>query len=74
MIDLQRLRELAAEPQREAMPRTQQFPSMTAELLRQKSEIDALRRGLRDAIAEIELNQETQRENELEAGESRWRG
>lgn len=53
-IDLDRLRELAKEPEREAMPRTSQFPSMTDQLLRQKAEIDALRRSLGDAIAEIE--------------------
>jgi predicted transcriptional regulator len=53
-IDLDRLRELAKEPERDAMPRTSQFPSMTDQLLRQKAEIDALRRGLADAIVEIE--------------------
>lgn len=52
-IDLDRLRELAKEPEREAMPRTSQFPSMTDQLLRQRQEIDALRRGLSDAIQEI---------------------
>ena len=54
MIDLTRLRELAKEPDRTAMTRTSQFPSMTDQLLRQKQEIDALRRGLREAISEIE--------------------
>lgn len=53
-IDLDRLRELAKEPEREAMPRTSQFPSMTDQLLRQRAEIDALRRALADAIYEIE--------------------
>lgn len=36
------------------MPRTSQFPSMTDQLLRQRQEIDALRRGLSEAIFEIE--------------------
>lgn len=54
-LDLDRLRELVDEPPRDAMPRTTQFPSMTEQLLRQKAEIDALRRGLREAIAELEL-------------------
>lgn len=53
-MDLDQLRKLAAEPVREAMPRTSQFPSMTDQLLRQRSEIDALRRGLREAISELE--------------------
>lgn len=54
MIDLDRLRELAAESERGAMPRTSQFPSMTDQLLRQRHEIHALRRGLSEAVAEIE--------------------
>jgi hypothetical protein len=54
MLDLDRLRELAREPERTAMQRTGQFPTMTSEVLRQKQEISALRRGLRDAIMEIE--------------------
>ncbi len=53
-VDLDRLRELAREPERKAMSRSQQFPSMTSEVLRQKQEISALRRGLNEAIAEIE--------------------
>lgn len=53
-LDLDRLRDLAREPQREAMPRTEQFPSMSVQLLAQKAEIDALRRGLQDALVEIE--------------------
>jgi hypothetical protein len=53
-VDLDRLRELAREPERTPMLRTGQFPTMTAEVLRQKQEISALRRGLLDAIAEIE--------------------
>jgi hypothetical protein len=54
MIDLDRLRYLAKEPEREPMPRTPQFPSMAGEVQRQRGEIDALRRGLQEAIAEIE--------------------
>ena len=53
-MDLDRLRELAREPERTAMQRTGQMPTMTSEVLRQKQEITALRRGLLDAIAEIE--------------------
>lgn len=53
-LDLDRLYDLVREPVREAMPRTQQFPSMSAQLLAQKAEIDALRRGLSDALAEVE--------------------
>jgi hypothetical protein len=53
-MDLDRLRELAREPERTAMPRTGQMPTMTSEVLRQKQEISALRRGLNEAIAEIE--------------------
>lgn len=53
-MDLDRLRELAKEPERAAMGRGEQFPSMTSEVLRQKQEIAALRRGLNEAIAEIE--------------------
>lgn len=36
------------------MSRAQQFPSMTSQLLVQKQEVAALRRGLREAIEEIE--------------------
>jgi hypothetical protein len=54
VTDIKRLRELAGEPERTAMSRSQQYPSMSAQLLAQKSEIDALRRGLLDAVAEIE--------------------
>ena len=54
-MDLNRLRELAQEPPREAMSRSHQFPSMTDKVLAQRAEIDALRRGLSDAITEIEL-------------------
>ena len=53
-MDLNRLRELAQEPPREAMSRSHQFPSVTDKVLAQRAEIDALRRGLNDAIAEIE--------------------
>lgn len=54
MLDLDRLRELAKVPERAAMPRTSQYPSMTSQLLRQKAEIEALRRGLNEAIIELE--------------------
>ena len=57
-MDVDRLRELAGEPERTSMSRTQQFPSLTSQLLAQKQEIGALRRGLLDAIAEIERLQE----------------
>ena len=53
-IDLDRLRLLAQEPERAAMPRSEQYPSMTAQLQRQHGEINALRRGLREAVEEIE--------------------
>ena len=55
-MDLDRLRELAKEPDRTAMSRAGfgQFPTMTSEVLRQKQEINALRRGLWEAITEIE--------------------
>jgi hypothetical protein len=56
-MDLDRLRELAREPERTAMQRTGQMPTMTSEVLRQKQEISALRRGLNEAIAEIEALQ-----------------
>ena len=56
-MDLDRLRELAREPERTAMPRTGQMPTMTSEVLRQKQEITALRRGLSEAIVEIEAYQ-----------------
>ncbi len=55
-MDLERLRKLAEEPERTGVTRGR-FPSMTSEVLRQKQEIGALRRGLREAIAEIELDQ-----------------
>jgi hypothetical protein len=54
-MDLDRLRELAREPERTAMPRTSQFPSMTDKVFALKQENSALRRGLNEAIAEIEL-------------------
>ena len=53
-VDLNRLRLLAQEPPREAMKRTQGLPSLTDKVVAQRAEIDALRRGLNDAIAEIE--------------------
>lgn len=53
-VDLDRLRDLAREPERGAMPRSEMFPSMGAELDRQRQEIAALRRALNDAVAEIE--------------------
>ena len=53
-MDLARLRLLAQEPSREAMKRTQGLPSLTDKVVAQRAEIDALRRGLNEAIAEIE--------------------
>jgi len=53
-MDLKRLRTLALEPTREAMGRTQGLPSLTDKVVAQRQEIDALRRGLNEAIAEIE--------------------
>ena len=53
-IDLDRMRLLAQEPPRSAMKRTRGLPSLTDKMLGQRAEIDALRRGLYDAIAEIE--------------------
>lgn len=67
MIDLDRLRELAREPERMAMQRTGQMPTMTSEVLRQKQEIGALRRGLLDAISEIERFQERDQDARWEA-------
>lgn len=64
-MDLDRLRDLAREPERTAMSRSQQFPSMTSQMLVQKQEIDALRRGILEAIAEIERLQEDARFTEL---------
>lgn len=54
LTDLTHLRKLAEDPIREAMPRSRQFPSLSEELVSQKQELNALRRGLREAIAEIE--------------------
>ena len=56
-MDLDRLRELAREPERTAMPRTSQFPSMTDQVFALKQENSALRRGLYEAIQEIEMLQ-----------------
>ena len=53
-MDLDRLRKLTLEAERTAMPRTQGLPSLTDKVAAQRAEIDALRRGLWDAIAEIE--------------------
>ena len=64
-MDLDRLRDLAREPERIAMSRSQQFPSMTSQVLLQKQEIDALRRGILEAIVEIERLQEDARFTEL---------
>jgi chaperonin cofactor prefoldin len=64
-MDLDRLRDLAREPERTAMSRSQQFPSMTSQVLLQKQEIDALRRGILEAIVEIERLQEDARFTEL---------
>ena len=56
-MDLDRLRELAREPERTAMPRTSQFPSMTDKVFALKQENSALRRWLNEAIQEIEMLQ-----------------
>jgi hypothetical protein len=53
-MDLDRLRKLTQEPVRTPMSRTQQFPTMSAQLLVQKQEIAALRLGLLEAVTEIE--------------------
>jgi hypothetical protein len=53
-VDLARLRLLAQEPPRTAMTRKQQFPSLTDAVYELKQENTALRRGLNEAIAEIE--------------------
>ena len=53
-MDLDRLRKLTQETVRTPMSRAQQYPTMTSQLLLQKQEIAALRRGLAEAIAEIE--------------------
>lgn len=53
-VDLTRLRELAQEPPREAMSRRHGPPSMTDAVYELKQENAALRRGLNEAIAEIE--------------------
>ena len=53
-MDLDRLRKLTQETVRTPMSRAQQYPSMSSQLLLQKQEIAALRRGLAEAIAEIE--------------------
>jgi hypothetical protein len=53
-MDLDRLGELVRERERTAMPRSNQFPSMTEKVLAQRQEIDALRRALSEAIIEIE--------------------
>ena len=56
-MDLDQLRELAREPERTAMSRTSPFPSMTDQVFRLKQENSALRRGLNEAIQEIEILQ-----------------
>jgi len=53
-MDLDRLRKLTQETIRTPMSRAQQYPTMTSQLLLQKQEIAALRRGLAEAIIEIE--------------------
>ena len=53
-MDLDRLRKLTQETVRTPMSRAQQYPTMTSQLLLQKQEIAALRRGLAEAIIEIE--------------------
>lgn len=52
-MDLDRLRALAREPERTAMPKGP-LPSMTDQVFTLKQEIAALRRGLNEAIAEID--------------------
>lgn len=51
---LTRLRRLAEEPSREAMSRSEQFPSMAAQHLRSKEYERELRAGLREALALVE--------------------
>jgi hypothetical protein len=53
-MDLDRLRKLTQETVRTPMKRTQQYPTMTSQLLIQKQEIAALRLGLLEAVTEIE--------------------
>ncbi len=53
-VDLARLRLLAQEPTREAMTRRHGPPSLTDAVFELKQENAALRRGLNEAIAEIE--------------------
>lgn len=72
-MDLDRLRLLAAEPERTAMARESQFPSMSEQLLRQRREIDALRRGLREAIDEIQRLYDREEDRRQEAMEMRMR-
>ena len=57
-VDLNRLRQLAQEPPRGTMSRKHQFPSLTDAVYELKQENTALRRGLNEAIAEIESFQE----------------
>jgi hypothetical protein len=52
-MDLDRLRDLAREPERTAMPKGP-LPSMTDQVFALKQENAALRRGLNEAIEEIE--------------------
>lgn len=52
-MDLDRLREFAREPERTAMAKGA-LPSMTDQVFALKQEVAALRRGLNEAIAEIE--------------------
>ena len=54
---MRRLKALCDEPVREAMPRSQQFPTMAAGFIRQKQEVETLRAALREAVAIIEANQ-----------------
>jgi hypothetical protein len=54
---MRRLKALCDEPVREAMGRSQQFPTMAAGFMRQKHEVETLRAALREAVAIIEANQ-----------------
>ena len=51
---MRRLKALCDEPVREAMGRSQQFPTMAAGFMRQKQEVETLRAALREAVAMLE--------------------
>lgn len=57
-MDIDRLRALAREPDREVMPRRHGVPSMTDQVFALKQENQALRLGLNDAIAEVKYLRE----------------